>query len=600
MARRVILALGMCLQTLSFPPEPDAAPSLLDIFQPLDQGANTEHIVTGLKDFALRLGDLASLDASRNPIPLTMLSPGHETALQLRTLFQERLGNRLNNSYDSLDNLREAIEGLDSTQNGLAVTFDNVAMAPNRDDAKLIDISFAVTATREVKPALSYFGDGVNLTGGSIQTDLKLNANFRFQLDTRPDPPELYLVEEKEPTLLVGAVANATVPPFVTQIGFITTTVTGNVKLDVGVSVAFKDPDGNGRITSEEWTHTAFLDLYQFGYRDNSGAHAVDARFDLDSDLIPGVPDGTISIVDQSLATDGFNPTSAPNLGHLSRFQNITADDVLSGLAVFTTGLLGSQYATDLRLPFLKHRLSDSLKFAQPLSDFVRRQGDADIVCGTQNTIPPSGVLTSPQAGDKIYCQAFSLGDSTGVQWTVVNGASTVDIGAADGGTVTTTVALNPTSLVTITLTGTGKPEITLTFTDTKKVKHSVVPRFETAQELLPKLLDLGGFDRNQTAMRYDPTTESLTYRLVKRAADIPVANTRFDFGDMLKEKTGLLGLTSTGAVTPTVSVRNAQLDVTFGVLLADGSADPENRFFIQAGDGPSSRPMPRSSLTWN
>jgi Ca2+-binding RTX toxin-like protein len=541
----------------------------------LDEDAAT--IAGGLKDFGIQLDHkyIGNFSEFASLIPLTDLSPGGVNGLGLNTLFGQ-VFSTLPDTYGDLDALDAALDGLDRDIGGVAVRIDSVTHSSAGSQTSL---SFTLTATRTVTTNLVYSGDAVNLAGGQAAVDLSASTALTFVLDNSLSDPlqKFYLQSSPQPTLALSTSANAAVPSFASQLGFLDINIDGNLLFDIDLDVAFNDPDGGG-ISIYDWTNTALADLVTLSY----GADAqddVNASFNLTANL-PGTPlTGSLTIVDPSLA-NGFEPIVTPSLGDLADFTNISADEALSGMAQFTAGLLGLQQAGDLKLPFMKEYMGDVFAFAEPVVNFIRQQGDADIVCGTQNTVPPRGEIKDLAAGSQIYCQAYALEATRTVTWTLKGTPDTV----LSGDIYTPTVSMNPTSNVTFTLLAAGTPVVNVGFeyaSDPEGTNHLVVPRFTSAQNLLPKLLELGGFDSGQTSLAYSSENKSLSYHLVKTFDPPPLAQGQLDFGDQLKEVTNMGGLTSTSQFSASIDPKEIKLDVTFGILLSDEITDTDQRFYL-------------------
>ena len=119
---------------------------------------------------------------------------------------------------------------------------------------------------------------------------------------------------------------------------------------------------------------------------------------------------------------------------------------------------------------------------------------------------------------------------------------------------------------------------------------------FLTAEELLGKLVDLGGFDATLSELDYDCETSSLTVRLIAFFDPEPFAEeVELDFFDRLQSVANLANLGATAAASASVDPKDMVLDLTFGVILVEDIADitpeenpPEefDRFFIKPRTG--------------
>ncbi|HEX6290153.1 MAG TPA: calcium-binding protein [Herpetosiphonaceae bacterium] len=561
---------------------------------------NANRIADGLRSFSILLDTFGGFEELGTAIPLTDVSPGGEKALRLNNLFKDSLRQALDrvSSYENLTELRDAIDAADGTYGGVFVTFDAVKVERNAQYSQLIDVGFTVAAKRTVTLPLAFSEGAVNLSGGGIAADLTLATTLNFQLNTGSTDPALdglafYL--QGTPRLDVhvdakGTGGGTTIGTLNAQLGFTNVTVTGSAALDLDIVLQLLDPDGNGKLTEYEWTNTALADLAEIKLVDDPSTNAINAQISLDSTLIDGSPDGTIILVDASLA-DGLSAPSL-NLSALTDFTNIDPAEVLSGLAQLASGLLASQGVTDPKLPFLKERLGDAMAFAEPLVAFIKRQGDAAIICGKNNTTPPTGDVTSARAGDVVYCQAVALQTPTAATWSIKSGTGTLGVNTT-GANALKTVGVSPTANAQFKLKTAGKPQVEVKFTDPSGAQHTVAPRFISAQDLFEKLTDqaLGGFDGGSGNLKYDRATKTLTYRL-KKSFDPKKIEGKLDFGDQLRSQTNLIGLSPDSGASVEIDPSNVELDVTFGVILvADVNKIVENgdvadRFFIKVRSG--------------
>ena len=539
-------------------------------------------LVEGLQEASTFFDSLSAFEVLNIPIPLTEIAPGAPNALRLGTLWTESLSNTLAtlSAGASYADLREAIADASGTYGGVVVSFADVTVAPNAGNAAWLEVGFDLTAQRTANLPFS-FSDGVlDLQGSNLSVNLQLFTSLTFRLDTTQANSVLAWSIVGEPTVSIDALAGATLGSFSSELGFTTISVSGNATLNLDIDLTFSDPDSNGRITLDEWRSTALNDLVAAALVDEPG-DAVSATLNLDTTLISGSPDRTITLTDSSLV-DGFNP-AAPTLGSLLDFANIEPLDVLNGLNQLLAGLLSAEGLSAPDLPFLGGSLADTFNFADPLIQFIRQQADGAIICGTNNSDPPSGTTTNLPVGTAVYCQAIALQNTSTVTWTISNG--TVSANATN----LNTVAPNPTANAAFSLTSAGRPLVKVVFSDSSG-SHTVAPRFETAQELFAKLVELGGFDDAPANFNYDAATSSLTYRLIK-TFDPPISDSlKLDFGNQLRAATNLIGLSPSGGASASIDPSNIQLDVTFGILLGDlatiPGGRPTDRFFIKVRSG--------------
>ncbi|HYF66145.1 MAG TPA: hypothetical protein VD886_25175, partial [Herpetosiphonaceae bacterium] len=283
----------------------------------------------------------------------------------------------------------------------------------------------------------------------------------------------------------------------------------------------------------------------------------------------------TASFSDESLS-DGFDIPSI-DWGGLVDFSNLSPVDILNGLGQLVSSLGALEQLGSPDLPFLQGSFASVLDFTAPLLDFLRQQGDAAMVCGTQDSDPPLGSIRDLPANTPVYCQAVTFLGSTAATWSIANGTVTTN------GTATSTVGQNPTDNVEFLLTSAGTPDISLSFTDSNDAVHQTALRFNTAQELIEKLQDLAGIDG---AVSYDAATTALTFNLSK-SFTAPSEDIDLNFGDQLRDATNLIGLSEGSGASASVGPSDLQFDVTFGAVLdPDFDEDLADRFFIKVGTG--------------
>ena len=398
---------------------------------------------------------LEDFEAFGQNLPLSQLKPAD--ALKLRDIFddeapdldslKDKLADSSNNTFAAL---AATLDELDGPYGGIDVEVSGPADGP--DDAVyvndatpgatgIVDLAFEITATREVNIPLAFTNSFVTLNGGAADGAYKVvfelaTTVLHFQFDKAlaanaatlsqslwlRTMPTAAAVPDAARRVAPGlnlsvASANATGPAapgatpvdaaitsFTANLGITTVTVTGTAAFDLDFGLTFLDPDdddgagpnGDQKITADEWTVTDLDDLTDFAVRDDATTDAIKATITLDTTLISATnPDATITITDASLAApappaSGFNPviTTAPDsLGSLGDFRNFTAADALAAVDRLVTFLEGLQAAgtLDPQLPFVDGApdplnplnesplgsFSDALKVAQKLKNAI-------------------------------------------------------------------------------------------------------------------------------------------------------------------------------------------------------------------------------------
>ncbi len=538
----------------------------------LDSGGVTE-VITALQSLGTVVNSLSGLAGLGEPIPFTDVDPSE--ALNLDSLFTDALSGL--GAPSSLADLATAIDGKDDPDlggTGIAVQFNNVVGNDTNDT-----LSFDFSATRTVNVPLKFTSGDVNLDGSEIALTFTLTAPFALGYDGGASNPSEKVFLTNEPVVAVTTSANVpAITAFESLLGFTSVNVGGSVVLNAAIQATFADPDANGRLTVDEWSSTALGDLVTVAFVDAPG-NDVDASLTLDAAIVPGAPDATVFWQDASLADGPGTPTVTLNA--LDDFTNVNASNIFSGLASATTALLAAQQSGDLQLPFLKDSLGDLFQFADPLVDFVHELGDAAIVCGPNDTVPPSGPIFGLKSGDTVFCRAYTINPVDLVDWKIDGVSSNTSL---------TTVGPSPSTSAQLVLGAGGLDSVTLDFHfQGESTARLARPLFLTADELTEKLLSVAGIDT--VTPNYDPDKKILTYRLQEALPAVSNA-VEADFGDQLRAQTGLFGLSQSGSDEITVEASAIAMDVTFGVILVEDPADIKaggtnaDRFFLQVGTG--------------
>jgi Ca2+-binding RTX toxin-like protein len=596
---RLLIVLTLVLPLLPVKPQPAYAAT----------SPEAADIANGLQNLATVLDSLGDFEELGQTIPITGIDPSADEALKLGSLFGD-LFNELSTDpadYADLAALAGALEELDDLYNTAygdvnVILQDANVVDPDSDG--VWDLSFTLAATRTVDAPLAFAHDVVDVGGGSVPIEMGFSVPLTFQYDTTKEDltQALYLTTAPviDFTIFTG-VSNITAFP--ERLGFADISVSGNLNLDLDIQAAFADPDGDGKITLEEWSSTALIDLISVDFVDDEATDAVDATLNLDSSLITTTdPDATIQLIDDSLVDGLATEPTLFQLNALEDFTQVNPVDMLGGINQMAAALLAAENISDVGLPFLEENLGEAFDFAQPVLDLVRKQGEAAIICGTEGSDPPRGGLFAIPAGEVVYCQAIALQNPEQVRWDVEGADSSTFTYTNSDGTdtvVTNTVGTNPTGLFSFEMPDPGgTPAVSVSFSlageswsnpDTDPAPHMVEPLFQSAEELGEKLVSLAGFEPQSTAIipAYDPGTHSLTYRLHKVFSAEPKRVT-LDFGDQLKAQTNLFDLLPKDDASVDVVPGSIEVDLTFGVLLVDdittvipgGTVD--DRFFLK------------------
>lgn len=556
-------------------------------------------IKSALTSLTSTLDGLAGHGILADAVPLTGLDPTSTSGLNLADVLNA-LPSNLGSEFTEADPLtatgreaiRDAIEDIDD--GGLTVGSVNIVVGcpgtatscstPNAPvtvaqtpDGK-VDLTIPVRATRSVAPTVSFSTNVADLTGGTLNADLVAALTIPVRYDptlrtTAPAQAVSLLVTPTTPSLDLSASLTSATASLSANIGItdVTAALSG-LNVNVGLGARLVDPDGNGRITQDEWSATALNDLTTLS---RSGNAAGTLTFDTGLTSATN-PDLSVPFNQALNTTTGFSFPSV-SLGSLASFTNVTPEQIVSGLASAAAAIAGSQGQGDAELPFLDGSISDIARAAQPLVDFVDKQA---VVCGTTDATPPSGSVERLTAGTDVFCQAFVSQAPVGgtVTWTVPAGtpAATIATGSnTTGADADGTVGPTPTKRAKFRMNGTGRFDAKAAYqvlqNGTNVNKTSERPP-SSVQQLVTKLAQLGGFDPAPDGVgskieSYDSATQALRFHL-KRTFDPGAAAVAYDFGDQLEKASGVVGLQVVGTPAMSATADDITIDITFGVLL--------------------------------
>lgn len=560
------------------------------------QDANADRFRDGLSSLANAFGSVATVEGFTQSVPMSRLDPNGPDGLRTGALLADVFG-ALPPTFTSVIHLEDSLEGLDGDYGGVAVVLGcpepetpgcaqvRLSTVETGGAVSRVEAEIPIRATRSVKTPVHLSTEVVDVDGGDLNVVLALSTTLELRLDTTrvagdPADPDLgvafALVDA--PTVVV----NAQLPPSDVSadgsLGF--TEVTAALQrfgatLDVAVQVA--DPDSSGDVTLHEITTTAPEDLFQV-----TPCATAAGTLALDSDLVPGAPDviQPFSSKECTFTTPSFTDVE---LDALLPFTRMTPDAALNGLGQFATAMGGAHALKDTRLPFVAGKLSDAVRAFQPVMDFVNRQA---VSCALESGgSTPGDVYTYLDKDTVVLCQAFSNVRPTpgSVHWlTGTNAVCAPDPEPCDA--EATVVTLDPGPA-----TGGGPPPhfarfrmseagyfraaVMFTHRVTRPdgsgldVDRLVEQPARTAQELFARLVQSGLATGGAPA--YDPRMRALRFPL-KHTFSPGEATAGYDFGDLLEQGTGLIGLHAASDAKVAIRAEDASFDVTFGLLLVD------------------------------
>lgn len=558
----------------------------------------------GMRAFLLTLDGLGDIAPLSEPLPATATTPAGMLGLDAG-LLSTHLSGALDavEDFDDLDG-----EVVPIAVGGVSGTATLSAEEKTFTGGRQHDVILEVLLERTVDVPLAYLdglpedpddpdapGSPLDVSDGVIadvaatfeasfafrgtehDTDGALSYEFYVDAPNDPQDPQMILTVEADDEI-----------DFVGRYGFTATDVAGSAVFDgIEISVPVVDPDGSGRVTIEELVSTLASDLVGPAFTGG----AVDVALTLDSDLLAAAVDATFTSSEGDLTGDAaYPPTVLTTTPELEPFGTVNADDALLGVGQAAVALRSAMGQADARLPFVDGYLSDLYDPGASLFEFAELRGNALLVCGAADTIPPDGEVL---LGGTAYCQAFTAGDVQAITWSATNAA------VADGVSNIDTAGLSPTANVRLDNVISLPLEVSVDFTPVPLEGESpesltAVPRFETAQELRDQLVDEGF----TALLAYDGTEETITFGL-QHATEEVTEDLAYDVRDTLQPRANIAELTVTpDSDTAEVTMRDGVLDTVFGVRLgelddaqaADAPADPftlQDRFVLD-GDGSS------------
>jgi len=613
-------------------------------------------IQQGLSSFATDAVSKLGLPATATPdhldyltkqIPLSSLAPLSSSGLDLADS-NNPLAQAITDASSSLGSVSDFADALDSinaTYAGVHVTLgcgDNVHACADRvaiTGTGPYAIKLKISITRDVAVPLSLATDLQDLktpddATHNLTVHLSVASTLSFGYDaTRPAGHQFFLNSPAATPAELDITANIDSPSpdasFSTDLGFTKVSVTPHVTTaSVGLAVKLMSPHSAGdsdqdRITSYDWQTTALQDLVTV-----SRSGVLSATLALDTTLTAANPDVTVTVSES--AADGFVPHFSAGGGtvdslssvisnfSLSDFLNVTPTQILSGLGQFAASVQAIQTAADVHLPFLQNGLTtptgdSALKI---VNDLVAALAQQTVVCGTTDTIPPTGSLLGLPAGTPVYCIATTTDtvDAGTTTWSSL--ANTADPGDApnnlSGAAADGTVAAVPSKKAVFkTHAADVPPVITANYKVGGQTKGASMP-VPTAQDLFDQLTTAAGLgdtvpDHAAPGLTYDSATHTLKFHLVKKIATPAQVQAALDFADRLKTKSGLFGLSADSTADVKAQASGVVLDLTFGVILTKDLTDISthsnpptllDRFFVAGPAGGSPLSVDDASVT--
>ncbi len=553
---------GMALVATTTPPASAADPTL---------SAQAKATSTAVQSLSLTLDQLAATPTLQARLPLAGQSVSD--VLGLDTLFASTLGAAASTfaaSGGGAGGLSDLVSALDKAgaPRGIDVSLDPAG------DTVVIDLAgttdgflYALHSDERL------FLDGTNGDTGRTPVTGTIDGTLRLDIaaddSVTLDPTNSAIGVELDGSRADLAVAS--------RYGFSDVTAKGATDYRVTADFDLNDPDGSLAITPSEWQTTPFTEL---AFTTVGGA--VDIGLGLDSDLVPGTGNGTVT---QALTATQMKPTArgdgsfsfdAPEVtadAGLTDLAKVTAGDAIVALSQMAAAYSNAQARMDPRLPLVDTAVSELGSAAEPLNKLIESQGAAAVSCGRANTSPPAAT-TVP--GTTWYCQARTAEPIAGkVKWSVTGGGA-----IQANGENAATVGTNPTQNVAITGSAV-EPEVSVTFDATSgdgtTASFTAQRRIRTAQELAARLSALPG--EAVTKAAYNASARALTFPVVS-ASNPDAASLSYNFADLFRPDARLRGISvdpgTDLAPGPRMSVDLGTVSMagTLGLLLEKTSTD--------------------------
>ena len=565
----MVLALLVMLSSLTIPSAAQAT---------THTATDEDMAAIGMIAWTAFMGTVAYTEEVGEPLPVTTTSPSR--ALTLDEALFSTLAVSLESAISDVDGiatpgeLEQAILDADgTTHNGTTLTVEPGLLVSG---GSTVDVTLPITLTRTLATPIAY-SDGeailLNQDSAAVSVDYEAAGTFVFEYDPAITNPDERFAVVGTPTWTVTATSNGSqaVNAFDAQVGFTEATATGSADWNIEVAAAFQDPDASGKITLDELINTLPVDLVdqQWG----AGTSAT-VSIDLDANDGLSTPGAGANVSfngpfpalpvpadpEHTLADD-----VAVDLGGLTPFTNVSADDALIGLSHLSAVMASAEGLTDTPLPWVEASLSDVFSPSQEVIDFIRLYGDGVIVCGSIDTSPPSG---TPDPSGTVYCQAFLAAEPDSLTWSVAAGAP----GAVADASAAGSAGIDPTANATFTGL-TSIDDVRLAFTDPSDESHEIAPRFRTAQDLLRKLKTQGLADV-AAQLAVEPNTGALEIPIAMTGSVDPIETT-WQLGDALQAETNIAGLVAGPSATAALITPSApESTATLGVILVDDTED--------------------------
>jgi Ca2+-binding RTX toxin-like protein len=396
---------------------------------PLGDATAASDVSSGLQSLSESVGGLDGLDELGQNVPLTNLAPTGADGLNFANAFVQSLKDQLTGqAFSSLTELQAYLNDPARDGNFAGVHVD-VGAPTLGQTGGIYTLGLTLDLTRPgASTPLKLDTSAVDVDGGSVGLTLHATASLTVNYDpTQAAGDRVYLDSSSSPKVetSIAASADFSTSPFHVNLGFTDVTVGGTVDVGAIVHADILDPDGNGRITSDEWSSTAAVNQFDVGFGATHATAAITLTSDIQTPLATPLPAATIGLNDTDL-TNGLD-TPSVSLGPLGDFKNIQPQDFLSGIGSVAVMMsaLSSTGPAGFSFPFLHHDPSDKVnpivehvgdvaKFNERLVDFFQDNGLSSSDDPLSVVFDPSKLATVDTIQEVTSKLEAALGESAG------------------------------------------------------------------------------------------------------------------------------------------------------------------------------------------
>ena len=354
---------------------------------------DTDAVGESLSSWVGQLDKSGGIDAIANALPF---GARDEVQKFLRDKFFGKflpwVQEKIQTGGDSITEIAERLDDLDGDGNpgldafGVAnLDVDITGDVQPKLPSTKYDITLTVKGKVTLDPDVALKAGEMGLSGEKLDGTAQVSQTVKLHLDlTKPLSDKLRLTIPGDG--LTGSVklglaadfggtdgaANGPDRPALSfSAGGLGLKAVGQVKTDLDLGYAIKDPSGDGRIDATEIGSP--LDWVKVQCK--SGSAKVDLK--ASSSLVGFTAAlGRVTLDDPNLC-DGIEAPTV-DLAELGQFQGVTVVDFVNGLAQLTTALKGIQTGNELDIPFIKEGLSGVISANEKLVKFFTDNGLTD------------------------------------------------------------------------------------------------------------------------------------------------------------------------------------------------------------------------------